>query len=98
MKSVTFVVFVCMAALLQVHSLYSAQRFFKKLSVTAREKSGAALFADLRIDSSGAEPNLFRSDDDDDSATFRRIAENYLMAKFKDCQGEECRCGGNADP
>ena len=29
--------------------------------------------------------------DDDDDGSFKRIVDNYLMSKFKDCQGDDCR-------
>ena len=29
--------------------------------------------------------------EDDDDGTFKRIVDNFLMSKFKDCQGDDCR-------
>ena len=34
---------------------------------------------------------IFNAEDDDDNDSFKRIVGNYLMSKFKECQGEECR-------
>ena len=29
--------------------------------------------------------------EDDDDGSFKRIVDNFLMSKFKDCQGDDCR-------
>ena len=41
----------------------------------------------LRSSNSGAD-GIFADEDDD---SFQRIVNSYLLSKFKDCQGEECR-------
>jgi hypothetical protein len=35
--------------------------------------------------------SVFDIAEDEDVETFRRIAKNYLTAKFRDCRGENCR-------
>eukprot|EP00596_Hydrurales_sp_CCMP1899_P002546 CAMPEP_0119033426 /NCGR_PEP_ID=MMETSP1177-20130426/466_1 /TAXON_ID=2985 /ORGANISM="Ochromonas sp, Strain CCMP1899" /LENGTH=269 /DNA_ID=CAMNT_0006990155 /DNA_START=167 /DNA_END=976 /DNA_ORIENTATION=+ len=45
--------------------------------------------------SSTAQKNIFEmyeaNEDNDDAAEFKKIVDNYLLAKFNDCHGDDCR-------
>jgi hypothetical protein len=80
-----------LAMAVQVVGGFAWQRSGSRRLVAAPTSSATARFTKIMPVSpvrSSNDEGIFADEDDD---SFKRIVNAYLMSKFKDCQGEECR-------